>query len=142
MDNIQAIAELGLKYNIPVHVDACLGGFVTIFMKRAGYLLKPFDFSVSGVTSISADPHKVCENANSSSWLTPNHCLFFTVWLCSQGMQYHLIQRQEIPRLSIFSDNRLAGRCLWLTNGEWFTCWRINCRMLGNNDELRRRWLH
>lgn len=59
MDNIGAIAELGRKYEIPVHVDACLGGFVIVFMKRAGYPLRPFDFSVPGVTSISADPHKV-----------------------------------------------------------------------------------
>lgn len=59
IDNIEAIADLGLKYNIPVHVDACLGGFVIVFMKRAGYNLAPFDFRVKGVTSISADPHKV-----------------------------------------------------------------------------------
>ncbi|XP_031625160.1 sphingosine-1-phosphate lyase [Contarinia nasturtii] len=58
MDDIQAIAALGLKYKIPVHVDACLGGFLIPFMKRAGYPLPPFDFRVKGVTSISADPHK------------------------------------------------------------------------------------
>lgn len=58
MDNIEAIAKLGKKYNIPVHVDACLGGFLIIFMKRAGYNVRPFDFSVDGVTSISADTHK------------------------------------------------------------------------------------
>ncbi|XP_053692149.1 sphingosine-1-phosphate lyase [Sabethes cyaneus] len=58
MDDIVAIAKLGKKYNIPVHVDACLGGFLIIFMKRAGYQIKPFDFSVDGVTSISADTHK------------------------------------------------------------------------------------
>ena len=60
MDNIEAIAKLGKKYNIPVHVDACLGGFLIIFMKRAGYQVRPFDFSLDGVTSISADTHKVC----------------------------------------------------------------------------------
>lgn len=59
MDNIPAIAALGVKYNVPVHVDACLGGFVIAFMKRAGYPLRAFDFTVAGVTSISADPHKV-----------------------------------------------------------------------------------
>lgn len=58
MDDIEAIAKLGKKYNIPVHVDACLGGFVIIFMKKAGYNLPPFDFSIDGVTSISADTHK------------------------------------------------------------------------------------
>lgn len=59
IDDIEAIAALGVKHNIPVHVDACLGGFLIPFMKRAGYPLKPFDFGVKGVTSISADPHKV-----------------------------------------------------------------------------------
>lgn len=59
MDDIAAIAALGLDYDIPVHVDACLGGFLVPFMKRAGYPLPPFDFRVNGVTSISADPHKV-----------------------------------------------------------------------------------
>ena len=51
--------QLGLKYNIPVHVDSCLGGFLVPFMRKAGFELAPFDFSVPGVTSISADTHKV-----------------------------------------------------------------------------------
>ena len=50
IDDIEGIAELGRRYNIPVHVDACLGGFLIPFMKDAGYPLKPFDFSVPGVT--------------------------------------------------------------------------------------------
>merc|ERR1719402_1662946 len=58
MDNIQDIAALGLKYGIPVHVDACLGGFLIAFMADAGFPLKPFDFRVPGVTSMSADSHK------------------------------------------------------------------------------------
>ncbi|XP_076677403.1 sphingosine-1-phosphate lyase [Andrena cerasifolii] len=58
MDNIEAISELGLKYNIPVHVDACLGGFLICFMPDAGFNLPPFDFKLRGVTSISADTHK------------------------------------------------------------------------------------
>jgi sphinganine-1-phosphate aldolase len=58
VDDIQEIAKIGLARGIPVHVDACLGGFLVCFMKEAGYELKPFDFSVPGVTSISADTHK------------------------------------------------------------------------------------
>merc|ERR1711872_714455 len=58
IDNIEEIAGLGVKYGIPVHVDACLGGFLIPFMTEAGYPLKPFDFRVPGVTSISADTHK------------------------------------------------------------------------------------
>lgn len=58
IDPIQEIAELGRKYCIPVHVDACLGGFLVAFMEEAGFPLPPFDFRLDGVTSISADTHK------------------------------------------------------------------------------------
>jgi len=58
IDDIEAIAELGLRYKVPVHVDCCLGGFLLPFMEEAGFPLKPFDFRVEGVTSISADTHK------------------------------------------------------------------------------------
>jgi len=51
--------QLGAKYNIPVHVDACLGGFLIPFMEKAGYPLPLFDFRLPGVTSISCDTHKV-----------------------------------------------------------------------------------
>lgn len=59
MDDIGKIAKLGLKYNIPVHVDCCLGSFVIAFLPKLGYNIPPFDFSVSGVTSLSIDTHKV-----------------------------------------------------------------------------------
>eukprot|EP00755_Sulcionema_specki_P017748 Sspe_Gene.65145::Locus_38583_Transcript_1_1_Confidence_1.000_Length_1874::g.65145::m.65145/K01634/SGPL1, DPL1; sphinganine-1-phosphate aldolase len=59
VDPIEAIGELGVKYGIPVHVDACLGGFVVAFMEEAGCPLpERFDFRVDGVTSISCDTHK------------------------------------------------------------------------------------
>ncbi|XP_051156641.1 sphingosine-1-phosphate lyase [Leptopilina boulardi] len=58
MDNIESITNLGVRYNIPVHVDACLGGFLICFMEKVGYNLPLFDFRLPGVTSISADTHK------------------------------------------------------------------------------------
>ncbi|XP_076332013.1 sphingosine-1-phosphate lyase [Tachypleus tridentatus] len=58
LDPIEDIGKLGTKYNIPVHVDACLGGFLLPFMERAGYQIPLCDFRVPGVTSISADTHK------------------------------------------------------------------------------------
>jgi len=58
IDEIGEIAKLGRSYGIPVHVDACLGGFLIPFMNDAGFPLEPFDFRVPGVTSISADTHK------------------------------------------------------------------------------------
>jgi len=58
--------QLGVRYSIPVHVDCCLGGFLVPFMREAGFELPPFDFSVAGVTSISADTHKVRCHVSSS----------------------------------------------------------------------------
>jgi glutamate/tyrosine decarboxylase-like PLP-dependent enzyme len=58
---IDPIAELGaiaLEHNIGLHVDGCLGGFILPFGRELGYDIAPFDFSVPGVTTISADTHK------------------------------------------------------------------------------------
>ncbi|KAK3726980.1 hypothetical protein QZH41_014710 [Actinostola sp. cb2023] len=58
IDPIEEMAKLAKKYNIGMHVDSCLGGFLVPFMAKAGYHLAPFDFRLDGVTSISADTHK------------------------------------------------------------------------------------
>jgi sphinganine-1-phosphate aldolase len=50
---------LAVEFGIPLHVDGCLGGFLIAFMDQAGFPLKPFDFRLPGVTSISCDTHKV-----------------------------------------------------------------------------------
>ena len=46
------------KYKLLLHVDACLGGFVLPFARKLGYPIPRIDFSVKGLTSMSADPHK------------------------------------------------------------------------------------
>ena len=62
-----ALLQLGIRHSVPVHVDCCLGGFLVPFMREAGYELPPFDFSLPGVTSISADTHKVCHDNSSNN---------------------------------------------------------------------------
>lgn len=58
VDPVPALAELAARRGIGLHVDACLGGFVLPFARKLGYPVPPFDFSVPGVTSMSADTHK------------------------------------------------------------------------------------
>ncbi|MFH4982832.1 hypothetical protein AB6A40_009541 [Gnathostoma spinigerum] len=58
IDDICALSELGERYKVPVHVDACLGGFLIPFMEEAGFTTPLFDFRLPGVTSISCDTHK------------------------------------------------------------------------------------
>ncbi|XP_047737506.1 sphingosine-1-phosphate lyase [Hyalella azteca] len=58
IDPIAEISALGEAWGVPVHVDACLGGFLIPFMEEAGYPLPLFDFRLPGVCSISCDTHK------------------------------------------------------------------------------------
>ena len=58
IDPISDIAALAKRKNILCHVDACVGGFMLPFIKDLGYPVPAFDFSVDGVTSMSADIHK------------------------------------------------------------------------------------
>jgi sphinganine-1-phosphate aldolase len=58
MDPIQELGQIAIAHELPLHVDACLGGFIVPFLQRLGHDIPPFDFEVSGVTSISADLHK------------------------------------------------------------------------------------
>eukprot|EP00112_Aurelia_sp_Birch-Aquarium-sp1_P009240 Seg2040.7 transcript_id=Seg2040.7/GoldUCD/mRNA.D3Y31 product="Sphingosine-1-phosphate lyase 1" protein_id=Seg2040.7/GoldUCD/D3Y31 len=58
IDDFEEMSKLAVKYNIGLHVDSCLGGFLVPFMKKAGFDLPLFDFRLPGVSSISADTHK------------------------------------------------------------------------------------
>ncbi len=59
VDPISALAALAADAGANFHTDACMGGFVLPFMEMLGYDLPPWDFRVEGVTSISADLHKL-----------------------------------------------------------------------------------
>ena len=56
MDDVEHIAPTMKERDIPVHVDACLGGFIWMFQERE--LASKYSFHVDGVTSISACLHK------------------------------------------------------------------------------------
>jgi sphinganine-1-phosphate aldolase len=58
-DDIPAIAALAKSVDANCHVDACMGGFVLPFAERLGREVQPWDFRVDGVTTISADIHKL-----------------------------------------------------------------------------------
>jgi glutamate/tyrosine decarboxylase-like PLP-dependent enzyme len=58
-DDIPAIAELATSIGANCHVDACMGGFVLPFAEMLGRDVPPWDFRVDGVTTISADIHKL-----------------------------------------------------------------------------------
>lgn len=58
IDDIAAISSLAIEHDIYLHVDACVGGWILPFFALNGRDVGPFDFSLPGVRSISADLHK------------------------------------------------------------------------------------
>lgn len=58
IDPIRELSNLALENKLLMHVDSCVGGFLLPFIQKLGYPVVPFDFSLEGVTSISADIHK------------------------------------------------------------------------------------
>lgn len=87
MDEVQKIAHVALKHRILCHVDGCLGAFVLPFARKLGYDVPAFDFSLVGVTSMSADTHKFGLSHKGTSVVLfrgprLRHCLYtaFTEW--------------------------------------------------------------
>ncbi|MGB8197367.1 MAG: aminotransferase class V-fold PLP-dependent enzyme [Acidimicrobiales bacterium] len=58
IDPIEALGAIALERGIGLHVDGCLGGFILPFGRELGFDIPAFDFTVPGVTTISADTHK------------------------------------------------------------------------------------
>jgi glutamate/tyrosine decarboxylase-like PLP-dependent enzyme len=59
VDPIPELAALAAEVGASFHTDACMGGFVLPFMEMLGHDVPPWDFRVEGVTTISADIHKL-----------------------------------------------------------------------------------
>lgn len=67
VDPVDEIADLARRNGLWCHVDACVGGFMLPFVRELGWPVPPFDFSVPGVVSLSADLHKYGYAAKGSS---------------------------------------------------------------------------
>ncbi|MBK9070876.1 MAG: aspartate aminotransferase family protein [Myxococcales bacterium] len=69
VDPIAELSDVALAHKLPLHVDACVGGFILPFLERLGHAVPRWDFRVPGVTSISADLHKYGYTAKGASTL-------------------------------------------------------------------------
>ena len=58
IDPIADLGRLAQERGLWLHIDACVGGYLAPFAKKAGHAVPDFDFSLPGVTSLSADLHK------------------------------------------------------------------------------------
>jgi len=96
IDDIPALSKIALKHRVGLHVDCCLGGYFLPFLlksaKASQYGIEPFNFTLPGVTTISADLHKYGMAPKGTSvilfrtWELRRHMYFvFTEW---PGGQY------------------------------------------------------
>lgn len=70
IDPIEAMGAIAQQRKVPLHVDACVGGFILPFLELNGRPLPKWDYRVPGVTSISADIHKYGYAAKGASTIT------------------------------------------------------------------------
>jgi len=110
IDPVEGVAKLGQKYGIPVHVDACLGGFLVAFMDEAGFPLEKFDFRVPGVTSISCDTHKYAFSVKGTSVL---------LYRSKEYLHYQYFCQPDWPG-GVYASPTLAGS---RSGANIATCW-------------------
>ncbi len=93
IDPIKEMSELAAEKKILFHVDGCVGGIYLSILRRMGEPLRDFDFSLPGVTSISADLHKYGYTPkNASVILYRNRGLRKHAWfVCSSTTEYVVI---------------------------------------------------
>lgn len=58
VDPVTEVAAAAAVRGVRCHVDACIGGWLLPYFRRAGESVPDFDLSVPGVTSLSVDLHK------------------------------------------------------------------------------------
>lgn len=99
VDPIPELGFVALKHRVWFHVDACVGGYLAPFAKKLGSQIPEFDFSVPGVTSMSADLHKYGFAAKGAS----------TVLYCDEeAFSYQEYRFHNWPRGS-YSTQTLVG---------------------------------
>ncbi|MEO8540182.1 MAG: aminotransferase class V-fold PLP-dependent enzyme [bacterium] len=70
VDPIPELGAIAAEQDLWFHVDACVGGILAPFVRECGRDVPPFDFTVPGVTSVSADLHKSGFAAKPASTVT------------------------------------------------------------------------
>ncbi|NLU74947.1 aspartate aminotransferase family protein [Streptomyces sp. HNM0575] len=58
VDPVERIAFAAAEKGVLCHVDACIGGWLLPYLRRAGREVPPFGMELRGVTSLSVDLHK------------------------------------------------------------------------------------
>jgi glutamate/tyrosine decarboxylase-like PLP-dependent enzyme len=89
MDPIEGMAALAKEFNVWLHVDGCIGGFVLQYFREFGMDVPLFDFRVEGVSSMSLDLHKYA--------------------FCAKGASTVIYRTKALRRYQIFANSEWIG---------------------------------
>ena len=99
VDPIVELGALAQKKNLPLHVDACVGGYILPWLEQLGRPVPVWDFRVPGVTSISADLHKYGYAGKGASLL---------VWRSIDQMRHQIFVETNFPG-GIYASPTMIG---------------------------------
>ncbi|MBT5205367.1 MAG: aminotransferase class V-fold PLP-dependent enzyme, partial [Gammaproteobacteria bacterium] len=110
VDPIEAMGKLAQHHELWLHVDACVGGYILPFMRKLDCTIPGYDFSVAGVSSISADLHKY--------GYAPKPCSTI-LYRSSEQQRYHYVPVTEWPCGLYLSQAFMGSRPLASTAAAW-----------------------
>ena len=102
VDPIGELGAIAQRHKLPLHVDACVGGWMLPWLERLrlpGHDIPKWDFRVPGVTSISADLHKYAYASKGASVL---------LWRSMDDMKYQIFVATEFPG-GIYASPTMLG---------------------------------
>jgi glutamate/tyrosine decarboxylase-like PLP-dependent enzyme len=123
IDPIPRIAAIAEERDLWMHVDACVGGYLSPFFERLGVELTPWDFRVPGVRSISADLHKYGYAPKPASTI---------YWREADYQRYHYVTVED----QYLGQYKLAGFSGTRSAGPIFAAWSV-MNYLGEEGYLK-----
>ena len=110
VDPISEMGELAIAKNLWLHVDACVGAYILPFMRELGEDIPPYDLSVPGVRSMSADLHKY--------GYAPKPCST-VLWRSQEEQSYHYMPITEWACGLYLSQSFIGSRPMGPVAGIW-----------------------
>ena len=110
VDPITEMGALAIEHDLWLHVDACVGAYILPFMRELGEEIPPYDLSVPGVRSMSADLHKY--------GYAPKPCST-VLWRSQEEQAYHYMPITEWACGLYLSQSFIGSRPMGPVAGIW-----------------------
>lgn len=110
VDSITEMGQLAIHKDLWLHVDACVGAYILPFFKELGEDIPPYDLSVPGVRSMSADLHKY--------GYAPKPCST-VLWNSQEEQAYHFMPVTEWACGLYLSQSFIGSRPMGPVAGIW-----------------------